>query len=614
MPRLLPTLFALAMAALTLTTSQPLSADEPAKKSAKLRLTLLDEATGKPLPRGWATLYPVGEVRTYRNELRPDQEKKEAFLQFEVEPGNYSIYALQRAGSINGFQFDPVETPKNISLEAGDSQELTIMLRARLLTPQEIEDWAPMVAIGRVVDPQGKPLPNVEVHVATGWGTLLGGGQTHTDSEGEYVLRFGPGIAIADSKSQLQAAQFSVVDDRYLEVSRSHDFKLMAYEISPDLEDHKDLDNIVVKGTPARLDFVLSEPAVIEAHFVDQSDNEVAALPVDLTSPQSEDHEYRYRRSIKPQAAGHSAARRWEAVPGRPWRFETASARSPAMTFPTPGRYVVALREHPPQDDDAAWLEIVEVQQTNELPLTSVAFSHDPFASPPLSKRDRRAAQEFLQQMAAPNERWLKGPSKELGEYSYRFQFKKTRKGELQSSDVAVKPGDRQHGKHQGIAYDSAIHRLAANPDDVIIRAFDAGPERTTIAYSFRQPAGQAMGTGVADSWAGYFSRQTVNGTLTVDSKRLVPLEWHDDECRETFSDFVEIAPDQFVPQRIKIAKQDAMQFDWRFKWRPEGLWLFHESRDVDTDEVIASVENVRIGSKAGKGEAPAEPPVREAD
>lgn len=580
------------------TASCTLLAAEPPSKSAVLLLTLIDEANGKPLPRGWATLHPAGEQRTQHNEVRPTQKKDETALSFAAEPGDYAIGSGQRAYTVGGLQFDPVDAPEQISLKADEKQELTIKFRARPLTPQEIDERLPMVAIGRVVDPQGNPLSDVEVRVATGWATLLGGGSTHTDGNGEYVLRFGPGIMMMNSKSQLQAAQFAVIDDRYLELSRSHDYQRMAFEISSELDGEEDIEKVVVKGTPARLDFVISKPAIVQARFVDQSGNAVAAPRVSLKSTTYENHEYRYRRFIEAQGTDGAAAGHWEAVPGRPWRLDSASARSPAVTFPTSGRYVVTLREHPAKDDDAAWLEIVSVRQTSDLPLDSVVSNDDPFARSPLSKRDCRAARKLIQKMAAVNERWLKGPPPELGEFSYRFVFNGEKRGGLRSSEVTVKPGDRQHGKHQGISYYSAIHRLAADPDDVIIRAYDAGPERTTISYSFRRPAGQAMGTGVAGSWAGYFSRQTVNGTLVIDSKRLVPLEWFDDKCRETFSNFAEVNPDQFVPLRIEVAKEGGMRFDWRFNWHPSGLWLFSESHDVGADQVIASVENVRIGAE----------------
>jgi hypothetical protein len=184
MPRLLPTLFALTIATVAATASRPLPADEPAKKSAALLLTLVDEANGKPLPRGWATLHPAGEQRTQRNEVRPQRQKGETALSFAAEPGDYAIHAGQRAYTVGGLQFDPVDAPEQVSLTVDEQHELTIKLRARPLTPQEIDERLPMVAIGRVIDQQGNPLPGVEVRVATGWATLLGGGSTHTDGNG----------------------------------------------------------------------------------------------------------------------------------------------------------------------------------------------------------------------------------------------------------------------------------------------------------------------------------------------------------------------------------------------------------------------------------------------
>lgn len=262
MPRLLPTLLALAIAAVAAMPPRPLTAAEPAEKTASLQITLLDEATGKPLPRGFATLYPAGEQRTQHNEVRPQRNNETRVLHFTMEPGDYAFQAGQRTSTPIGLQFDPLDVPERITLKADEQRELTINYRARPLTQQEIEDGWPMVAIGRVVDAQGEPLRGIEVRVATGWGTLLGGGDALTDYNGEYVLRFGPGVGIMNSKSQLQAAQFFIVNDDYVELSRSHEFQRKAYETS-ELAGDKHLDDIVVKGTPARLDFVLAKPATV---------------------------------------------------------------------------------------------------------------------------------------------------------------------------------------------------------------------------------------------------------------------------------------------------------------------------------------------------------------
>ena len=160
--------------------SRQLSAAESAEHSASLAITLVDEATGQPLPRGWATLYPSNETRSYRNEIRPAKEQGDRLLRFAAPPGEYKIHAEQRAASLDGPQFDAIDAPESISLEAGDDRELTIKLRPRPLTPQEIDDRAPMMAIGRVTNDRGEPLADVKVRVATGWGTLLGGGTTRT--------------------------------------------------------------------------------------------------------------------------------------------------------------------------------------------------------------------------------------------------------------------------------------------------------------------------------------------------------------------------------------------------------------------------------------------------
>src|SRR5688572_9565528 len=104
MPRTLSTLFSIAPLLIAIASRQ-LSVAESAEHSALLAITLVDEATGQPLPRGWATLYPSNETRSYRNEIRPAKEQGDRLLRFAAPPGEYKIHAEQRAASLDGPQF-----------------------------------------------------------------------------------------------------------------------------------------------------------------------------------------------------------------------------------------------------------------------------------------------------------------------------------------------------------------------------------------------------------------------------------------------------------------------------------------------------------------------------
>ncbi len=67
----------------------------------------------------------------------------------------------------------------------------------------------PWSAQGRVTDRNGKPLANVAVHAHCGIGSLKRTGTTVTDADGNYDLRFGPGLLSSDAISA-QVATISV--------------------------------------------------------------------------------------------------------------------------------------------------------------------------------------------------------------------------------------------------------------------------------------------------------------------------------------------------------------------------------------------------------------------
>jgi hypothetical protein len=235
-------------------------------------------------------------------------------------------------------------------------------------------------------------------------------------------------------------------------------------------------------------------------------------------------------------------------------------------------------------------LEVVEVRDAAGGALDMAPSQDDPFALPPAPPATQQRGREILRRMGEANARWLKGPFRTAPELAYRFQFQV---GEKEGSDVVVRPGATRHGSHQGISYSSALKVIASDPAQAVIRRLSEEGDRITIDYTLKEPYRLGTGTGVAGTWRGYFQRSTKDNTLVLDANQLTPVTHSDSEMSETYGQFHEIQPGQYVPLSVKI-RGSGFDFDWRFAWYEVGVWLF--ARSYWKGEVDATTENVRIG------------------
>ncbi|UCD50292.1 MAG: carboxypeptidase regulatory-like domain-containing protein [Phycisphaerales bacterium] len=124
-------------------------------------------------------------------------------------------------------------------------------------------EW-PFVVTGRVTDGQGRGQYGVTVTAATGIGTLLGGGETITDTQGRYRLRFGPGMLFTDKKVHplgvgFQNALITVRKPGFREANQCRHGRLAMAETVPDPARMKNSTyaGVVLPNTAFHLDFVL---------------------------------------------------------------------------------------------------------------------------------------------------------------------------------------------------------------------------------------------------------------------------------------------------------------------------------------------------------------------
>jgi hypothetical protein len=157
-----------------------------------------------------------------------------------------------------------------------------------------------------------------------------------------------------------------------------------------------------------------------------------------------------------------------------------------------------------------------------------------------------------------------------------------------------------------GVTYVSPLPALKQR-ENVVFRALEVTPERTVLAYTFKQPVRIQAGNGVDSYWRGSISTRSREGILVIDSQRNVPLEVQGDVFHEVFADYREVVSGEFVPQRVRIDVNNAPGFGWGFDWTfavyEPRLWLLSESRDARTPNSppVMTLDNVKVNGEPAR-------------
>ena len=234
--------------------------------------------------------------------------------------------------------------------------------------PKEISQRWGWTAFGQVLDPDGKPIPDVEVRVATGSHTLLGGGSTTTARDGGYRLRFGEGIW-SPGPINSQVAWFRVSKTGYVELERTSPVNMMARIRPTKFKEHYeqigwDWDEVVIRGKPFRLDFTMAP---------------VATLKVTLEDEQGWPLKFRYLELSreKPGGSDHRFEKQWELLPNIDWWFTYSNeklripkTRTQSFRLPTTGEYTMKLRVVPHPDSGTHVLVIQAVTNSKGVDVT----------------------------------------------------------------------------------------------------------------------------------------------------------------------------------------------------------------------------------------------------
>lgn len=563
------------------------------KPGATVSIRLVDSESRRPIPGTRVNLVREDSTLPSSWDWTPKTSDDRGGITIpHLPPGIYTLDASRQALRPEERDYSIAEKGKKLVVVEGVDQVVPVAMVGRALTQPEIERRWGWVATGTVVDESGRPIADAEVRVATGWGTLYGGGSTRTGPDGRFTLRFAEGWGSPDPVNA-QAAVFSVVKDGFIEKSRSRPGNLLMARQMPQARVLAgyggEPDKVILRGRPCSIDFVLAEPAIVEFSL-----DGPAESPPAIVGQDELDGRFALRWD-------QDAPNRWVLLPGRPWRFELsrretrATVRSFPFTLPRAGRYRMRLRYTPDPSSGVDLLEIVSVTgPVGGREIRDKVVGDDPMARPPVAQALQERGREVLRRMAEANRAWLGPVPDAIKSYEYRFRF-----GEDQGQTFRIGAKPVSDAVRRGISYASVVHRLAANPSAATFRQVEIGDDRITLAYTLKEPIGVAAGDGVRGTWHGFFSMPFHGGVLVLDARRFTPLESRSVQLRETFSQYVEVEPGRFAPLAIRVDRS-GMPFDWTFQVIEPKLWLFAASTS-DTGQVVARVDQVRVNGAEAK-------------
>ncbi len=215
---------------------------------------------------------------------------------------------------------------------------------------------------GRVTDTEGRPMPGVKILAHCGEGTLRVTGRATTDDQGEYTLRFGPGMWFMDRDDpvHIQAATISPHKPGYFEQNLHRQGDLYMASLAPGPTDWEqwlrpeysgqrfDPGQFVLPDRTHRVDFVMVPAAQVQGRLLDADGQPVPHVHIHLTG-----NELPPSSSVVAWAkTGDSGAFVMTEVPTKVYWFSVrdrgrSEIRTEEITFDRPGRYTVELARDP---------------------------------------------------------------------------------------------------------------------------------------------------------------------------------------------------------------------------------------------------------------------------
>ncbi|MFQ6096727.1 MAG: collagen binding domain-containing protein [Armatimonadota bacterium] len=201
-----------------------------------------------------------------------------------LEPGTYWLTAGRRARRYGDTHYEMPEEAARVQVGADRKNVLDVPLRSVELDKAEVERRWPFIVRGTVFDGEGRPLPGVEVSVASGMGTLFRTGVATSGADGKYVLRFSGGLVGEGGSTPFQCAVVSArTPGRYEEnLSRHGDLAMADEPPPPDSRLWEGVREVLSPHTPYELDFVMVPCAIVTGCIVGPDGEAVARQRLSL--------------------------------------------------------------------------------------------------------------------------------------------------------------------------------------------------------------------------------------------------------------------------------------------------------------------------------------------
>ena len=443
------------------------------------------------------------------------------------------------------------------------------------VAPQHL-DWQ---LYGKVTDDEGNPLADVELRMATGMATLLGGGSAKTDKDGNYRLNFGEGIW-SNEGPNMQVAWLFVSKPGYVYKSNSRKIdlsmamsrqRLNAEQMPKTAWSNMRPNDLIVKNSPHKMNIVMSKPAEVLVRVFDNKGNRIkdSKISVDDTNQTSEATDVQFAEDEKPHvdlAMGLATNKQWTlSVPLEGRRRQKASP----LLFKDPGRYeveVVLL-----ESGGAKTLEIQSVKKADGSEVSGeVIFQAGPSLRP-LGEELTAKAISHIKEMAKKNKVWLKpGQQNEIKWEDLEFEIEQD--GKTANVKGAVP-------NQLFPVFRTALHYLVEKPDEVIYRQLNENESgEIVISFSFKEPIRVSFGNGIQGKYHGFVQTNVHEGTLTIDGKTMTPKSLITNNSKVEFSDFIQIERGQFAPRTMKIVQPLACE--WKFDVYQGGIWMLYSIDD----------------------------------
>lgn len=461
-------------------------------------------------------------------------------------------------------------------------------------SPPIFQTWK---MVGRVTDTDGKPIPNAEIRMATGFATLMGGGSTTSDSEGGYELEFGEGVAMQGSSTQVAWCFVSHPEYVYYSNSRGVDLSmamsrdvLTAEQIQQSAFTYVEPQDLIVRGRLHEFDIVMCRPAELLATVVNRDGNRIAdsglqldgsnqtseVCNIDVTQEEKERHDLYY--GVRPE-------REWRfSIPGMDRRHRVQSS---PLVFADAQKHVITFVRTGEGAEMA--LEIQSVVDVNGNDVTDQIVNLDPLTSAPLPANGQTEGRKLIRKMAEKNGRWM-FPSIYGSSNDGPLKAQITRNGENEWLETS-------HPSSLQPTHYSSLHIVADNPDQAIIRAIKKQGKTIEVAYTLRKPGRQSFGNGIGGKFNGYVSSNVYTGIVTIDADTMTPLKHQSGKFVTTFRDFRQLKDGSFVPGEVQT--RGKLNCDWKFQLLEGEVYVVSElSTSVGERNLVTTVDQVELDGK----------------